>query len=210
MGVDPRNYQRVQDFGNNPHLPGERDTNLTVPTATSGQRDFLVATATPEYTNLSRLEALMAEQNDYLQDIAQYLRRQNADVLCQARVQGTDQSTNAISNTNSTRVYFEVAGKPVVIYSLLAWSTWTPGTIGLSIQGLGSSVNDGIPYANGDLTQFNLPLKEIYLKVPDATINLPCAINGPSNVDIGGFFVYGFTIPDWDNLRGAVRSMGGA
>ena len=169
------------------------------------RRDLLVAEpAVAENSSSALSNALLSEHSDYLQEIAMYLRRQNADVLASAVVKSTSQLTNAITDTNSHEVVFEVGGKPVEIFNLLVFSTWT-GTVAMSVQGL-SKVNDGIPFAAGDVYNFNIPIHSVFVMSATAAIATPLIVNGPSDTDLGGFFLYGFTIPDWDRIRGSLRS----
>lgn len=169
------------------------------------QRDLLNASpATPVAGSNAELASLLAEQANYMAEIAMYLRRQNADVLASAVVLGTSQKTNGITDANSHEVVFEVGGKPVEIFNLLAFSTWT-GTVAMSVQGL-SKVNDGIPFAAGDVYNFNIPTHSVFVMSATAAIATPLIVNGPSASDIGGFFLYGYTIPDWDRIRGSIRS----
>lgn len=207
----PRNYQRVQDYGNNPRLPNDRDTNVLTPPPqeiSGSHRDFLTPT-TPQAVSGSQSEllALMAEQNDLLQDIASYLRKQVADVLCTTVITGAGQiGPQKITDLNSHQVRFEVGGKPVPIYSLMAYSTWT-GTVAFSILSMGN-VNDGIPMIAGDVINLNIPIDGgIWVSSATASIATPLIVNGPSDPTNGGLFLYGFTTPDWDRVRNAVRSM---
>ncbi len=202
--MQPRNYQRVQDFGNNPHLPGERDSNLTNPVELGGgHRDFLTPNAKPEYENQSELTRLLAEQSDFLQDIAHELRKQNADVLCTAVVKGTSQLSNAITDTNSHEVVFQVGGKPVEVYKIFAYNTYI-NTAYLSVLSL-ASVNDGIPIATGGSFDFIIPTYSVFVML-SALAAGTCPVNGPTNSEVGGLFLYGYTIPDYDRVRGSVRS----
>jgi len=167
------------------------------------QRDFLNAgPATPAGSSNETLLRLMAEQNNYMAEIAMFLRRQNADVLASAVVKGTSQLTNAITDNNSHEVVFEVGGKPVEIYNLLAFSTWD-GTVAMSVHSL-SKIFDGIPFAAGDVYNFAIPTHSVHIMVLDSVAVNPLIVNGPSG-PAGGFFLYGYTIPDWDRLRGTIR-----
>jgi hypothetical protein len=163
------------------------------------QRDFLERAPGVVGSTNDELLKLMAEQNDYLQDIALYLRRQNADVLASAVVKSTDQLTNTITDTNCHEVVFEVGGKPVEIFNLLAFSTFA-GNASLSVVSM-SRLSDGIGFVNGDVYNFDIPTYSVYL-MADGTMS----VNGPANVETGGFYLYGYTIPDWDRIRGAIRS----
>jgi hypothetical protein len=169
------------------------------------QRDFLERAPGVVGSTSDELLRLMAEQNDYLQDIALYLRRQNADVLCSAVVKSTSQLDNSIRDANSHEVVFEVGGKPVEIFHLLAFSTWGH-TVGLSVLSL-AAVTDGIPLASGDVYDLSVPTYSVFVMAPNAALNAPLIVNGPSpNADTGGLFLYGYTVPDWDRIRNAIRS----
>ena len=169
---------------------------------TMQRRDLLVAEpAVAEGSSVALSNALLLEQSNYLAEIAMYLRRQNADVLASAVVKSTSQLTNGITDAFSHEVVFEVGGKPVEIFNLLVFSTWT-GVVAMSVQDL-SKVNDGIPFAAGDVYNFNIPTHSVFVMSATAAIATPLLINGPSNADLGGFFLYGYTIPDWDRVRGA-------
>ncbi len=171
-------------------------------------RDILEAPAVVG-SDMGELARLLGLQNDYLQDIAIYLRRQNADVLCSTVVKGTSQLTNAIGDTNSHEVVFEVGGKPAEIYHLIAFSTWGH-TVGLSVLSM-ANINDGIPLAYGDVYDLSVPTNSVYIMAPSATLVAPLIVNGPTNPaageeSAGGLFLYGYTIPDWDRIRNATRS----
>jgi len=170
-------------------------------------RDFLDPIV-PGPSDPTTLIQLMAQQNDFLQDIAQYLRRQNADVLCAASVRGGSQTVNPnqIVDTAGHRIVFEVGNKPVTIYNLLAFSTWD-GEVDMSILSMaGSGYKDGIPFAAGDVYNFNIPIGELWIKSATASVAQPLQVNGPADATHGGFFLYGFTTPDWDRIRGSIRS----
>ncbi len=172
---------------------------------TMQRRDLLVADpAVAEGSSVALSNTLLLEQSNYLAEIAMYLRRQNADVLATAVVRGASQLTNAITDAESHQVHFEVGGKPVEIFNLLAYSTWT-GTVAMSVLSL-SKVNDGIPFAAGNVYNFKIPTYSVFVKSDTASLATPLFINGPSSATLGGFFLYGFTIPDWDRIRGSIRS----
>ncbi len=174
------------------------------------ERDFLNHDPTQAPApNLTEQNLLLgAQQVDHLAEIAMYLRRQNADVLASAVVKGTSQLSNAISDTKSHEVMFEVGGKPVTIYRLLAFSTWWTGaaarTIGLSVLSL-SKVGDGYPLITNGLLNLTIPLSSVHVMSADATIANPLIVNGPADATLGGLFIYGFTVPDWDRIRGSIR-----
>lgn len=174
-------------------------------------RDFLIADPVSALGGSSDLvHQLLGLQNNYLEEIALYLRRQNADVLCSAVVKGTAQqgaTQNNINDNNPHEVVFEVGGKPVEIYDLLAYSTFTTGTVGLSVLSM-SKVTDGIPFVAGTTFQFSVPVTSLWIQTAAVVSVNPLVVNGPANAVVGGFFLYGFTIPDWDRIRNSIRSQG--
>src|ERR1035437_1492549 len=175
---------------------------------TMQRRDLLVADpAVAEGSSNALSTVLLAEQSDWLQDIALSLRKQNPDVLCSAVVHGTSQLRNAISDTNDHEVSFEVGGKPSMIYSLMAFSTYTQ-TVTLSILSTANAL-DGIPMVAGDTVILPLNISSVYLRVntlAGGVSPVPCPINGPADATQGGFFIYGSTIPDYDRIRGGRHS----
>lgn len=168
------------------------------------QRDFLDKAPAVVGSSNEELLRLMAEQNDYLQNIALYLRRQNADVLTSAVVKNTNQFTNGISDNNCHEVVFQVGGKPVEIYHLIAFSTWE-NTVALSVLSM-SKIQDGIPFASGDVYDLSIPTHSVYIMTAADVSTNNLIVNGPAPSAIGGFYLYGYTIPDWDRIRGAIRS----
>ena len=175
------------------------------------QREFLSESpAVPQGGSTAEQLQLMLEQADHLADIAQYLRRLTADVLCSAVVKHTSQLTNAITDTKSHEIVFELGGKPVEIYQLLTFSTLTSGDADLPIyMTILSMANakDGFKVPSGVVPPLMIPLKthSVYVTVPTLANN-ECIVNGPADSTYGGLFVYGFTIPDYDRIRGSMRS----
>ena len=51
--------------------------------------------------------------------------------------------------------------------------------------------------ATGDMIILNLPLKSVWIRA-NALSGGACAINGPAHATNGGFFLYGFTVSDYD------------
>lgn len=172
------------------------------------QRDLLEAPSVVGSSNAELLR-LMAQQNDFLQNIAFEIRKQNPDVLCTAVVKGTGQNKNqnVIVDTRSHEVFFEVGGKPVEIYHLIAFSTYST-EVAFSIQSM-SSFHDGIPLSAGDVYDLSVAVKSVYVMSPSSTDSTtPCPVNGPAENGeslVGGIFLYGFTIPDYDRVRNAIR-----
>lgn len=168
------------------------------------ERDFLVAAPTAEGSNSSELVRLLAEQTDYLADIAIAMRKDTADILTTAVVTRTSQLNNQITDLISHEVRFELAGKPVPIYRLLAFSSYTTGVV-LSLGNL-SGPKDGIIFAATTPPLF-IPLatESLYIQAVALTGGI-LPVNGPTNLTDGGFFLYGFTIPDYYRIRNASRS----
>jgi len=173
------------------------------------QRDFLERAPAVVGSSNEEMIALLREQNDYMQDIALYLRQLNADVLATAIVLSSDQFTIAITDTNSHEVKFQVGGKPVEIHKLLAFNTFNSGSaaiaVSLSVQSL-SKVADGVPVTTTPFW-WDIHTHSVFVRTAyDGLSTHPLVVNGPSD-SFGGLFLYGFTIPDWDRIRGAMRSM---
>jgi hypothetical protein len=157
-------------------------------------RDFLEAPDTVP-TEKGIVEHLAAHTN-YLQDIANYTKRQVADVLAVPVVRGvSQQGAQTITDTNSHEVKFEVGGKPVEIFKLLIFSTYT-GNAAMSPVGM-SKLADGIRFIANDVREFNFPTHSVFLMCDlGGAVNL--VVNGPALSPGGGIFLYGYTIPDWD------------
>jgi hypothetical protein len=166
-------------------------------------RDLLEAAPAVVGSSNEELLRLLSEQNDYLQDIAVYLRRQNADVLTSTIVKSTNQFNNALTDNNCHEVVFQVGGKPVEVYKILAYSTYD-GTIALSLLSM-ASIKDGIQFGIGDVLNLDTPTHSVYIMTADDVSTVPINVNGPSAA-AGSFYIYGFTIPDWDKIRQAIRS----
>ena len=161
-------------------------------------RDFLKADPTPDMS-LDSLASLLTRQNDVLADIVRELRKQNANILASAVVRSTSQLSNSITDAYSHEVSFEVGGKPVPIYRLMAYSTYD-GVVALSFLSM-SKVNDGIPMIAGNVLDMQYETNSVYLQCATATLIAPVIVNGPSDTTVGGMFLYGFTIPDYDRDR---------
>lgn len=167
------------------------------------QRDFLERAPGVVGSSNDELLRLMSQQNDYLQDIAIYLRRLTADVLAVPVVKGTSQLSNAITDTNVHEVTFQVGGKPVEIFDLWAFSSYAHN-VTLSILSFAND-NDGIVFSTGDVLNFGTPIESVWIKA-SALTGGTCSINGPAGIDGGGFFLWPFTIPDYVRVRNAIRS----
>jgi hypothetical protein len=169
-----------------------------------GTKDFLEASPNAVGSNQDELARLMAEQVDYLADIALAMKRLTADVLTFAVVKGTSQLNNAIVDTGSHQVRFELAGKPVSIYKLLVFSTYDQ-TITLSFENQPSPKDGMVFTASTPPLYLPLTLETLYIQATALSASL-LPINGPVDLTHGGFYIYGFTIPDYYRVRGAIRS----
>lgn len=158
-------------------------------------RDFLAPAPTAEHPYGSSDDPLNAISGlqAVLIDIRRELMKQNPEVLTTTRVQGS----NAIpsGDTASKRVFFEVGGKPVTVYAIWAFSSFT-GNVYLSINSMATG-NDGLVFAAGD--QVYLPLAVDSIDILGDGSNI-LQIN-TSDATNGGFFIYGWTIPDYDRNR---------
>lgn len=168
------------------------------------QRDFLERAPAVVGSSNEELVRLLAQQNDYLQNISVYLRKQNPDVLTVPVVHRTSQASNAITDIIAHQVHFEVGGKPVPIYSLLVFSTYIHN-VTINIQNL-ANVNDGLVFAAGDTIILPIEIDNLYVQVTQLGASGECIVNGPADPTDGAFFLFGFTIPDYDKVRGAIRS----
>jgi hypothetical protein len=150
---------------------------------------------------LSQVEVagLISNQTDVLADIRRELMKQNPEVLCTTVVQGG----NVIQEANRNyKVFFEVGGKQVPIYALLAYSTLAGATaqVALSVNSM-SVFEDGIPFVAGDVLYQSLTVDSMYIMLAGTgTI-----VNGPATTDEGAFYLYGWTIPDYDRNKGNLR-----
>jgi hypothetical protein len=156
-------------------------------------RDFLNADPTPGPS--PKFDTLRMEAS--LDQIAAYLRRMNPDVLATAIVKGTSQVTNAITDLYSHEVVFQVGGKPVPIYQLLAFSTYT-SQVNLSLLSL-ANAKDGVPVTTTPLL-WNVATGSVHVRL-SAITGSDCVVNGPAHATNGGLFLYGMTISDYDRTR---------
>jgi hypothetical protein len=159
-------------------------------------RDFLNAPTAPKVEGAGMGEVLTALQGQTViwEDIRRELMKQNADVLAFTRIDGS--SPIASGDTAQHRVFFEIGGKTIVVYHILIYSTYT-GSVYLSVNGLSNPL-DGIPFASGDVLELDSPVESVYIMTDGSA---DCAINGPSDITNGGFFIYGFGISDFDRQR---------
>ena len=168
------------------------------------QRDLLTANpAVAEGSTTAMQNSLLMEQSDYLADIALAMRKQTPDVLCSTVVKNTSQVTNAITDLNCHEVLFEVGGKPVEVYKILIYNTYA-NPMYWSIVSM-SKIDDGIPVTSGTSMEYGIPTHSIYIMIKTLS-GTSCPVNGPTATDVGGIFVYGFTIPDYDRIRGSRNS----
>ncbi len=168
------------------------------------QRDLLTANpAVAEGSSSAMQNALLLEQSDLLADIALAMRKQTPDVLCTTVVKGTSQVTNAITDLNCHEVMFELGGKPVEVYKILLYNTYT-NPMYWSILSM-SKINDGIPVTSGTSMEYGIPTHSIFMMIGTLS-GTNCPVNGPTATNVGGIFVYGFTIPDYDRIRGSRHS----
>lgn len=173
------------------------------------QRDFLDAgTVKASGSTNDLLNQLLAEQSDYLALIAQHMRESQADVLTQVVVERTSQiglgtvTPNTIVDLFPHEVRFQLAGKPVLVYKTLIWSTYTK-TIGVSVVRTSSSL-DGMQFTSTTPPLIlDIPVNELYVHAAALTVANTLSVNGGS-AD-GGLYIYGFTIPDYDQIRGSRR-----
>ena len=174
------------------------------------QRDFLEKSPGVVGSSTEELTALLREQTNYMADIALYLRQLNADVLASAIVKNTNQFTNGIIDNNNHEVVFQVGGKPVEIHRLLAFNTFfasdAPLPVSLSVLSM-NNIKDGVPVTT---TPFMWEIHTHSVHVITNYVDIatvPLVVNGPADATHGGLYLYGFTIPDWDRIRGSIRSM---
>ena len=161
-------------------------------------RDFLAPSPpTPEASPYGQgldVANAMTQLAMIMSDIRREQMKNHPEVLATTVVQGIN--TIPASDTNSKRVRFEVGGKPVTIYSLWAYSSFT-GKVSISVNSM-ANINDGHILVAGDQITLTLAVDSISV-VSDGSHAL--AINGPSDPTNGGLFLYGFTIPDYDRNR---------
>jgi hypothetical protein len=168
-------------------------------------RDLLeAAPVSPSTGSQSELMELMAQQNDLLANIAMYLRQQNPDILTSTIVHGTSQGYNNIIDLAPHMVHFEVGGKPVQVYQIFAFSSYSE-VVTLSIQNMGSAM-DGLRFSAGDMMVFPISIENVYIQAEALAASNSLIVNGPADATEGGFFCFGFTIPDYDRIRGSRRS----
>lgn len=167
-------------------------------------RDFLETPSIVAPGNPALMLDLLSRQTNYLESIVYQLRKQNPSVLTQIAVEGTSPTpqgttlANTIIDTRPHRVYFLLGGKPVTVHSLLIYSTYNQN---VSFSVVKHAVdNDGIPFLAGNTLILPISVSEVYIKAA-ALSNGQLIINGGASSTDGGFFIYGFTVPDFDSMR---------
>jgi hypothetical protein len=150
--------------------------------------------AEPMTDPMSGVSSALGEQSSIMADIRRELLKLNPDVLTETKVVGG----NIIDTLAPRRVFFEIGGKPVTVYKVIAWTTQNGTSIALSVGPM-ANVNDGFILTSSP-TVLELPLDNLYLAY--STQGAEIIVNGPSNIaTTGGVFIYGFTISDYDRER---------
>jgi hypothetical protein len=157
-------------------------------------RDFLEGNISADQNLVDPADLL--EIARLLKDIRRELYKQNPDVLATVEVQNAYQ--NQIADTNDHEVRFEVGGKPVPIYGLMAYSTYDVNVF-VSIQKMSSTL-DGIQLAANNVLVLGNMIDTMHVMLASKSGN-GCYVNGPADATHGGVFLYGFTIPDYDRDR---------
>ena len=138
----------------------------------------------------------LSELSHLLRDIRRELYKQNPDVLASVEVQNA--YLNQIIDVGDHEVRFEVGGKPVPIYSLLAYSTHDVSVF-ISIKQM-SSTADGILLTSGNVLVLPTMIDVIHVRLASIS-GTGCYVNGPADSTHGGLFLHGYTIPDYDRDR---------
>lgn len=146
------------------------------------------------------LVLLLAEQNDMIHDIRNFLYQQNPDVVCQTVIQNAAQDNVTITDTVQHEVYFQVGGKPVTAYNILLTSTYTQ-TVYIRTKSFGSSALDGIPFVAGDVLILAMPIENLYIWVPTLAASNALHVNGNAHADYGGFTIEARTISNYKPNR---------
>lgn len=126
-----------------------------------------------------------------LEEIRLELLKVNPDVLATVVVSGTNPIP--LADTDFRRVRFEVGGKPVTIYRLVAYSTFS-GVAALSVTSM-ANINDGMVLGTGPIT-LAMPLSEVYVST-DGTA--ACPVNLPADLTNGAIVLLPFTIPVFES-----------
>lgn len=160
-------------------------------------RDFLVEPEEPKVEGSGDLHPLaegIAAQAEILSSIHRELLKQNPNVLAVTRVQGS--SPILAPDVNDHRVFFEVGGKAVEVYSLVIYSTFS-GSLAVSPNSM-SKLNDGMILSAGDVLVLPITVDSMHV-LTDGTAD--CPINNPSDDTDGALFIYGWTISEFENRK---------
>lgn len=162
-------------------------------------RDFLEAPpAVPVGSSAAEIATLLQEtMGSLLADIRRELQKQNPDVFCFTVVNNT--AHNQIINTNAHRITFEINGKKVPIYRLLAFSTYDQN-VRLTIPSMANKYDGMLFTATSGPIQLPLYIDTMHVQA-DALSASSLYVNGPADSTHGGFFIYGWTISDYDRER---------
>jgi hypothetical protein len=125
-----------------------------------------------------------------LTDIRRELLKLNPTVWAELEASGS--RIIPAGDTSSKKLTFQLGGKPVTIYRLLCYSTFS-GDVAISPASL-SSIMDGFSVTAAPAV-LSVALHEIHV-LSDGSADLP--LNGPAGATDGGLYLYGFTIPIFD------------
>jgi len=130
-------------------------------------------------------------QVEVLADIRRELMKSHPDVLAISRLQGSKIENG---NNSSHKVYFELGGKPVTVYQIIAWTNDnTP--VALSVNSMRAK-DDGITLGTTPLV-LNIAVDSVDI-ITDGSDDL--FLNQPDATE-DTVWIYGFTIPDYDRRR---------
>ncbi len=168
-------------------------------------RDFLdgdvqSGAGVPLGSNPASLAILLAQQNDMMHDIRNFLYQLNPDVVCQTVIQNAAQDRVTITDTIQHEVYFELGGKPVTVYNILLHSTYSQ-TVYIRTKAFGSSALDGIPFVAGNVLILGMPIQNLYIWAPTLAASNTLNVNGNAHADYGGFTIEARTISDYKPNR---------
>ena len=164
--------------------------NKTVEVPTSVNFDYLEAPAIKNGTPADAGWALQQTLKDLLGSIRHELLKLNPEVLTETNITGGGNSITP----GVKKVWFEFGGKPTTVYKTILWNQ-TAQTINVSFSGM-TEANDGFSISSVPV-ELNVPLSELYVILPAGTT---MALNNPTSlVTNGSFFIYGFTIPNYES-----------
>lgn len=160
-------------------------------------RDFLneAPHVNVDYDPLRDVNKTLVSQGSLLTSILNELRKDHPEVLAYAQSQFNNQIL--AGDTGDKRVFFEIGGKPVTIHKLMVFSTYD-GDCYFSVQDMGGNAKNGIHITAGFNQVFLIDVDSVHIKSDGAQA---LYIN-QSNSTHGGLFLYGFTIPDFDLVKG--------